>query len=690
MRAPRRLIGSLLAFLFVALLLLAVGPLVASGLLGAWLIDGHSREDLSRTVALATNSAANEIARYAAAPEEAVETVARRLGAGAAPAALADLLAAYRLDSLGILALVILDADRRAVAASPSLYAGDDYSRRSFLADADGEAGLSRPFVDARTGQVIAAAWRRSGGFLAVAFLQLDAIARFLQPLRYFPADDLAVVDATGAFIAHTDPRFVQERRTEPRAAELAALAPGALARFAVDGSPYYCAGAAVTGTPWRVVYYRDAASADRTLAGFIDRYLAMLTLVAALASLFAIPARLAVSRRFAGLASRIERIRAGDWSGGDAAAPEPWREFRAIDEAFSAMAAELSARQDQLRRSEESYRGLFERQAAPALIIDPDSGRIVDANPAAAAFYGWPRPELAGMDLRDVTSLRNDDFAQAMRDAATGRRTRFQVSHRRADGSVRDVEVYSGPVDWDGALRLFSIVFDLTERRMAERAVERSLAEMDALLHELQHRVKNNLQVMISLMNLQIDGLAGPNGTDPGALPHLRDNRDRIQALASLHDILYDQPGLSEIALAEYFNRVIDQQAEALAELGVRLEKNWDTVLADPDTALPLGLILNELLSNVRKHAYPPERRREGPSVGRVALRWRGNLSELTVSDDGVGLPPALRPETAETLGFALVRGLAAQIGGSVRFEASAAGTAATVIFPSPSPAAD
>jgi PAS domain S-box-containing protein len=128
------------------------------------------------------------------------------------------------------------------------------------------------------------------------------------------------------------------------------------------------------------------------------------------------------------------------------------------------------------LTESEERYRSLFENNHATMLIIDPGDGTIVDANPAACRFYGWPREELQGMHLDKINTLPREQLMAEMSQAcAAPRHLHFEFSHRRADGSTRNVEVFSGPISMGGKRLLYSIIHDITDRRKAERALKES-----------------------------------------------------------------------------------------------------------------------------------------------------------------------------------------------------------------------
>ena len=130
---------------------------------------------------------------------------------------------------------------------------------------------------------------------------------------------------------------------------------------------------------------------------------------------------------------------------------------------------------EDRLRESEGRFRALFENLNVVALVIDPSDGRILAANEAAVAYYGWPRERLLSILIWEINTLPTDEILKRMDQVKSGKKASFILQHRRADGSVRDVEVHSGPIPYDGVTALCSIIHDITERKRAEEALRSS-----------------------------------------------------------------------------------------------------------------------------------------------------------------------------------------------------------------------
>lgn len=133
----------------------------------------------------------------------------------------------------------------------------------------------------------------------------------------------------------------------------------------------------------------------------------------------------------------------------------------------------------ESLRRNEELFRKLFEDHTAVKLLIDPDTGNIVNANEAAATFYGWSRERLKEMKMQEINTLPPEDIKQAMEEVRAQQRTHFEFRHRRADGSIRDVEVFNSKIDFDNKDLLHAIVHDITDRKLAEEKLGETLESL-------------------------------------------------------------------------------------------------------------------------------------------------------------------------------------------------------------------
>ena len=201
----------------------------------------------------------------------------------------------------------------------------------------------------------------------------------------------------------------------------------------------------------------------------------------------------------------------------------------------------------------------------------------------------------------------------------------------------------------------------EVYERRTAEKQVRASLQEKEVLLKEIHHRVKNNLQIVSSLLNLQTNHVK-----HTGALRALHDSRARVHSMALIHEKLYQSESLAKIDFGEYVNSlVIDLFRSYQHGLGdVHLNLQLESIALDLDYAIPCGLILNELITNAFKYAFPNGRN------GIVTVKLRASPDQticLKVADDGVGLPVGLDIASTKSLGLRLVNNLVAQVDGKL-----------------------
>lgn len=228
--------------------------------------------------------------------------------------------------------------------------------------------------------------------------------------------------------------------------------------------------------------------------------------------------------------------------------------------------------------------------------------------------------------------------------------------------------------------VRYIGIAMDITERKHAELELNESLQEKVALLKEVHHRVKNNLQIVASLLNLQAGRISSRE-----AVEVLIDTRNRVRSMALLHEVLYRSGNLAHINFAAYTRELLTHLMRSSGPVSARVNvENRVAPLGFPlEQALPCGLIINELFSNALKHGFPEERR------GSVVVTLQpddGQQITLSVEDDGVGVPPGFDPENTATLGLKLVFNLAAQLGGKFAFECPQHGGAVfRVVFPLP-----
>ncbi|MBI2957760.1 MAG: GAF domain-containing protein, partial [Chloroflexi bacterium] len=203
-----------------------------------------------------------------------------------------------------------------------------------------------------------------------------------------------------------------------------------------------------------------------------------------------------------------------------------------------------------------------------------------------------------------------------------------------------------------------------IDDMKNADDQIKKSLKEKEVLLKEIHHRVKNNLQIIHSMLNLQL-----PYLKDQVAIEPFKESQNRIYSMALIHEKLYQSESLARIDLSEYIRSLTDNLFVSYGATTVRPLISIENVPLDIDTVIPCALIINELVSNSLKHAFP-EPWKAGGRAGEIGIdlhRNGGGQLVLTVSDNGVGLPQGFQIQECKSLGLKLVSGLVKQLRGDI-----------------------
>ncbi|HUX14358.1 MAG TPA: PAS domain S-box protein [Spirochaetia bacterium] len=334
---------------------------------------------------------------------------------------------------------------------------------------------------------------------------------------------------------------------------------------------------------------------------------------------------------------------------------------------AFQVVFRDITARKESERQLR--LQGAALNTADNGIIITDKVGTIVWANPAFARLTGYSVDEAIGKDPR--TLIRSGTHTQEFYNAIIESMKRGEVWHgeivnRRKDGTLYIEEMTISPVrDDSGEISHFvQIKQEITERRRAEEQLKSSLLEKDVLLREVHHRVKNNLQVISSLMSLQADRVE-----DVRFKPVFTESRHRIRAMALVHEKLYRSDNLARVNFGEYLMSVAGELFLSYAATRIAKQFELEPIPLDVDIAIPAGLIANELITNALRHGFPDGR------TGTITVGLKNadpDIAELYVQDDGVGFPPDRDFRAMTSMGMILVLSLTKQIKGSISLDPS------------------
>ncbi len=311
----------------------------------------------------------------------------------------------------------------------------------------------------------------------------------------------------------------------------------------------------------------------------------------------------------------------------------------------------------------------IFEYAPDAILLVD-GRGRIVKANAQTEAMFGFHRDELVGAAVEVLIPHRyakqhvshRSGYLAAPRTRTMG--AGLELFGRRKDGTEFPVDIMLSPLDMEHHPLVLGVVRDVTERKRFEM---QALEAREMHLKEVHHRVKNNLQVISSLLYLQSE-----HTSDKNVLELLTESRNRVNSIALIHEKLYRSEGLVRLDFGAY---VGDLVASLFGAYGVnaenlRADMQLDDVFLEIDTAIPLGLVINELVSNALKHGFPSGK---GGDVW-IHLESTGERGyKLTVGDNGVGLPEGFDWRASSSLGLRLVNDLTRQLEGEVETESQA-----------------
>jgi PAS domain S-box-containing protein len=356
-------------------------------------------------------------------------------------------------------------------------------------------------------------------------------------------------------------------------------------------------------------------------------------------------------------------------------------KDVKGEPKAFIAITRDITERkkaEQELSGSEKKFRSVVENANDAIYIITPEGFEYV--NSAFERLTGYASKDVCKKSF-DFWSIIHPDDVKMIKDREDARRkgkevpSRYEFRILAKDGKTKTVEPATVHIGEKEEIKVMGILRDVTDRKQAEERVRSSLHEKDVLLKEIHHRVKNNMQIISSLLRLQSRVIG-----DDRLQEMFKESQNRIRTMALIHEKLYQTEDFARINFAEYIRSLTVHlfHTYKVNPNIIRMNTDVKNVFLDINKAIPCGLIINELVSNSLKHAFPDNKK------GEVCIRLssnKQNKTKLTVSDTGVGMPKDVNFREPETLGLQLVSDLVEQIEGTIRLDRSK-GTAFHISF--------
>ncbi len=313
------------------------------------------------------------------------------------------------------------------------------------------------------------------------------------------------------------------------------------------------------------------------------------------------------------------------------------------------------------LRGAEHPYRVLVETMNEGALTLLTD-GTILYCNSKFAEMVSLAQDQLTGRSLLDLVAPADRMLCAELLTAGAAGSSKGPITLQAVDGTQRPAQISLRALRDETEANMCAVVTDLSGPQAVAAQLRAALAEKELLLREVHHRVKNNLQIVSSLLRLQAENIS-----DERVSAAVHDSQNRIRALALVHEQLYRSESLAHIDIGEYLQSIATSVWRSLSLRGSPIRLVSDVchgVGINIDQAIALGLIVTELVSNSVKHAFP-----DGKG-GTISLRvHRDNtMLRIEVADDGIGMPAPVNAGGG-SLGMQLVHGLCRQIGATLSF---------------------
>ncbi|MBI5459789.1 MAG: PAS domain S-box protein [Methanobacterium sp.] len=337
----------------------------------------------------------------------------------------------------------------------------------------------------------------------------------------------------------------------------------------------------------------------------------------------------------------------------------------------------ELRRSKKVIEESREKFKSIF-KNAAEAIILFDCQGNIIESNDKIEEIFGFKKEEIMGHNFMSIVAMMEMDYEEA----------RIVFNHLISGNQLKQVEwavknkngkevifrVRPSIIKNENSINgILLIMEDITELKKVENSLKHSLEEKEILLREIHHRVKNNLQIISSLLSLQRIQVEDKQTADI-----LWECQGRVRTMAMIHENLYQSQDIGFINFSNYVEKLLYDifNSYRVDKGSINLNTLIQSVEMGIETAMPCGLVINELATNSIKHAFP-----EGNGTIKVELKSDGKSYVLTFADDGIGLPQNVNPQKSKKLGLMVVKTLVNQLNGAMEIDRTN-GTKFTIKF--------
>lgn len=575
-------------------------------------------------------------------------------------------------DFFSSIEIISLEGKIRYIAPYDKQLIGNDVSRQGLLnADPHGRRYfISEPFISPSNQSPTLALTVPGLTYYYVGFFNLLDLGKMADKLSIGKTGHVMITDKNGYVLTHPDKKLVQQRLNIQH---LNVIREGK--EMKAGTFPYRFQGTEKLGTVirhqktgWYLIIEQNRNEANKPVHNILLIFGAILGITIIISVYLGLENRRKLLRPLHSLMTSAEHISGGDYD--VQLKPSNYTEIDSLIKTFSDMITAIKDREKALYESTEQYRNLIEHAGSIIMRWNTDL-RYTFLNSYALELFRFKETDLIGRKLIGTTHSEKGpsgmDTRRMLEDIFKNpekyKTNENEVKTR--EGKPLWIQWSNKPIyDAEGNIReILSIGTDRTDYKAAEERITHSLHEKDILLKEIHHRVKNNMQIISSLLSLQAARMYDPRDIDL-----LIESQNRVHSMSLIHEQLYESDNLAEINFQDYIQDLVNYISGSYTSKGDTLSFfiEGKEMFLGIDKAIPCALITNELLSNAVKYAFP-----EKPANRRVDIILKHDTTyTLTVRDNGGGFPDGFDASRPRGLGYQLITALIQQLQGELRIE--------------------